>query len=148
MSFLEQIDLMNRLIAKEPDVFQMATTADQVRQAFKAKRIASLFGVEGGQAIESTFCMGNDTIALQFFVWFLYFIKKVNLSQRGANWIYVPYCSNSIFHRYYNALHWYCRDLHRENFCANQEPAFNNYKKYLLIWLPSQYLPISFTPGR
>ncbi|CAF3289209.1 unnamed protein product [Rotaria socialis] len=55
ISFLEQIDLMNRIIAKHPDVFQMAKTAQEVRQAFSAKRIASLFGVEGGQAIESSF---------------------------------------------------------------------------------------------
>jgi membrane dipeptidase len=55
ISFMEQIDLMNRLIAKNPDVFQMTTTADDIRQAFQAKRIASLFGVESGQAIESTF---------------------------------------------------------------------------------------------
>ncbi|CAF4216769.1 unnamed protein product, partial [Adineta steineri] len=55
VSFMEQIDLMNRLLAKEPDVFQMATTADEVRQAFQAKKIASLFGIESGQAIESTF---------------------------------------------------------------------------------------------
>jgi membrane dipeptidase len=33
----------------------MATTADGVRQAFQAKRIASLLGVESGQAIENTF---------------------------------------------------------------------------------------------
>ncbi|CAF5013686.1 unnamed protein product, partial [Rotaria sp. Silwood1] len=37
---------MNRIIAKYPDVFQMATTAEEVRQAFSTKRIASLFGVE------------------------------------------------------------------------------------------------------
>ncbi|CAF0775262.1 unnamed protein product [Rotaria sordida] len=55
ISFLEQIDIMNRIIAKYSDVFQMATTAEEVRQAFSAKRIASLFGVEGGQAIESSF---------------------------------------------------------------------------------------------
>ncbi|CAF4462609.1 unnamed protein product, partial [Rotaria magnacalcarata] len=46
---------MNRIIAKHSDVFQMAKTAQDVRQAFTAKRIASLFGVEGGQAIESSF---------------------------------------------------------------------------------------------
>ncbi len=49
---MEQIDLMNRLIAKYPDVFQLA---EEIRQAFAAKRIASLYGVEGGQAIESSF---------------------------------------------------------------------------------------------
>ena len=46
---------MNRLLGKHPDVFQMVTTADGIRQAFKSKRIASLYGVESGQAIESTF---------------------------------------------------------------------------------------------
>lgn len=45
---------MNRLIKQYSDVFQMVTTAEEVRQAFQAKRIASLFGVESGQAIEST----------------------------------------------------------------------------------------------
>ena len=52
---MEQIDVMNRLLAAHPDVFQMVTTADGIRQAFQAKRIASLYGVESGQAIESTF---------------------------------------------------------------------------------------------
>lgn len=52
---MEQIDLMNRLLSKYSDVFQMVTTADGIRQAFQNKRIASLFGVESGHAIESTF---------------------------------------------------------------------------------------------
>ncbi|CAF0836612.1 unnamed protein product [Adineta steineri] len=55
VSFMEQIDVMKRLIAKHPDIFQMATTANEVRQAFHSKHIASLFGMEGGQAIESSF---------------------------------------------------------------------------------------------
>ena len=54
---MEQIDLMNRLLAKHPDVFQMARTAAEIRQAFQAKRIASLYGVESGQAIESSFAI-------------------------------------------------------------------------------------------
>jgi membrane dipeptidase len=54
---MEQIDLMNRLIKKYPDVFQMATTAAEVRDAFNKKRIASLYGIEGGQAIESSFAI-------------------------------------------------------------------------------------------
>ena len=52
---MEQIDLMNRVIAKYPDVFRLTKTAEEVRQAFAAKRIASLYGIEGGQAIESSF---------------------------------------------------------------------------------------------
>ena len=48
---------MNRIIKKHPDVFQMVRTADEARQAFDAKRIASFFGVESGQAIESSFAV-------------------------------------------------------------------------------------------
>ena len=55
LSFMEQIDLMKRLINKYSDVFQMAHTADEIQQAFHANRIASLFGVKGGQVIESSF---------------------------------------------------------------------------------------------
>ena len=54
---MEQIDLMNRLLSKHPDVFRMAGTAQEVREAFNAKRIASLFGIESGQAIESSFAV-------------------------------------------------------------------------------------------
>lgn len=54
---MEQIDVMNRLIKNYPDVFQMATTAAEVRDAFSKKRIASLYGIEGGQAIESSFAI-------------------------------------------------------------------------------------------
>jgi membrane dipeptidase len=51
---MEQIDVMNRILAKHPDVFRMARTAQEVREAFQAKRIASLYGIESGQAIESS----------------------------------------------------------------------------------------------
>ncbi|CAF4978718.1 unnamed protein product, partial [Rotaria sp. Silwood1] len=43
LSFMEQIDLMNRIIDKYPDVFQLVTTTEEIRQVFHAKRIASLF---------------------------------------------------------------------------------------------------------
>ena len=48
---------MNRLLSKRTDVFQMAKTAEDIRQAFQDKKIASLYGVEGGQAIESSFAL-------------------------------------------------------------------------------------------
>lgn len=54
---MDQIDVMNRVIAKYPEVFRMAKTVEEIRQAFAAKRIASLYGVEGGQAIESSFSL-------------------------------------------------------------------------------------------
>lgn len=46
---------MNRLIDRYPNDFRKAGTAEEVRSAFKDKRIASLYGIEGGQAIESSF---------------------------------------------------------------------------------------------
>ena len=48
---------MNRIIKKHPDVFRMVRTADEARQAFDSGRIASFFGVESGQAIESSFAV-------------------------------------------------------------------------------------------
>jgi membrane dipeptidase len=54
---MEQIDVMNRLIRRHSDVFQLVGTADEIRQAFHERRIASLYGIEGGQAIESSFAL-------------------------------------------------------------------------------------------
>ena len=44
---LEQIELARRLIAKYPEAFQPATTADGMRRAFAAGRIGSVLGMEG-----------------------------------------------------------------------------------------------------
>ena len=51
---LEQIDLMRRVIERYPDVFQLATTAQDIRSAKKAGRIGSMLGIEGGHAIENS----------------------------------------------------------------------------------------------
>jgi len=51
---LEQIDIALRIIAKYPDRFGLATTADDVERQFKKGRIASLLGIEGGYALESS----------------------------------------------------------------------------------------------
>lgn len=51
---LEQIDLMRRVIARYPDVFQLASTAKDIRAAKKAGRIGSMLGMEGGHAIENS----------------------------------------------------------------------------------------------
>lgn len=52
---LEQIDIARRMIAKYPDVFQLAGTAAQVRAAHRAGRIASMLGIEGGYGLENSF---------------------------------------------------------------------------------------------
>jgi membrane dipeptidase len=51
---LEQIDTIKRLVARYPGDMQFATSADQVAQAMKAGKVASLIGVEGGHSIGSS----------------------------------------------------------------------------------------------
>jgi membrane dipeptidase len=48
---LEQIDLVHRMVARHPDVFALATTADEVADAHARGRIAALLGAEGGHCI-------------------------------------------------------------------------------------------------
>jgi membrane dipeptidase len=51
---LEQIDIAHRVIAKYPDVFETATTAQGLKDAFARGRIGSVLGMEGGHAIENS----------------------------------------------------------------------------------------------
>lgn len=48
---LEQIDCVQRIIARYPDTFVAARTAADVRAAFGSGRIAALMGAEGGHSI-------------------------------------------------------------------------------------------------
>jgi membrane dipeptidase len=49
----EQIDLVRRMIARYPDVFELATSADDIERIHRAGRIASMLGMEGGEPINS-----------------------------------------------------------------------------------------------
>ena len=51
---LEEIDIVYQMIARYPETFQLATTADEVEEAFAAGKIASLMGMEGGHSIDSS----------------------------------------------------------------------------------------------
>jgi membrane dipeptidase len=51
---LEQIDIARRMIALYPDKLGLALSADDVERVFKSGRVASLIGMEGGHAIESS----------------------------------------------------------------------------------------------
>lgn len=51
---LEQIDLMRRVIARYPEAFHLAGTAQEIRDAKQAGRIGSMLGIEGGHAIENS----------------------------------------------------------------------------------------------
>lgn len=58
---LEQIDVVHRMTAKWPDVLTFATTAREVRNIHRRRRVASLVGIEGGHS------MGDSLAALRMF---------------------------------------------------------------------------------
>jgi membrane dipeptidase len=53
-SVVEQIDLIHRLVARYPETFEIARTADDIERIHKAGKIASMIGIEGGHAIENS----------------------------------------------------------------------------------------------
>lgn len=53
----EQIDLTRRIIARYPRVFEYAESADDIVRIHRAGRIASMFGMEGGEAINNNLAL-------------------------------------------------------------------------------------------
>jgi membrane dipeptidase len=51
---LEQIDVVHQMVARYPDRLSLATTADDVRTAWRDGKIASLMGAEGGHQINES----------------------------------------------------------------------------------------------
>lgn len=51
---LEQIDLVKHVIARYPETFALALTADEIERLHGQGKIASLIGVEGGHCIEES----------------------------------------------------------------------------------------------
>ncbi len=51
---LEQIDLARRVIERYPEAFRFAGSVAEIRAAHRDGRIASMLGMEGGQAIENS----------------------------------------------------------------------------------------------
>jgi membrane dipeptidase len=51
---MEQIDVVHRMQRRHPQAFELARTADDVERIFKAGRIASLIGMEGGHSIDNS----------------------------------------------------------------------------------------------
>ncbi len=54
---LEQIAIVQAMMKRYPDVFEMASTAEDVERIQKTGKIASMIGVEGGHCIEDS--LGN-----------------------------------------------------------------------------------------
>ncbi|XP_075045162.1 dipeptidase 1 [Mixophyes fleayi] len=52
---LEQIDVIHQMCVKYPETFMCVTSTAGIEEAFKAKKVASLIGVEGGHSIDSSF---------------------------------------------------------------------------------------------
>lgn len=57
---LEQIDFVHRMCARYPETFKLATTADDVREAQRQGRIASLIGIEGGHQIDNNLAVMRE----------------------------------------------------------------------------------------
>lgn len=53
---IEEIDIVRNMVAKYPEAFEMAYTADDIERIHREGRIASLIGIEGGHQI-------NDSMA-------------------------------------------------------------------------------------
>ena len=51
---LEQIDIVHRMTMRWPETFEIAYTAEDIDRSFKAKRIGSLIGMEGGHSIDNS----------------------------------------------------------------------------------------------
>ena len=51
---MEQIDIVHRMMRKYPQAFELALTAADVERIFKAGKIASLIGMEGGHSIDNS----------------------------------------------------------------------------------------------
>ena len=50
---LEQIDVIHRIVARYPDTFEQAFTADDMERIFRSGKIGAFIGLEGGHHIDS-----------------------------------------------------------------------------------------------
>src|SRR5262245_26432043 len=55
-----QIDIVRQMVAQHRDVFELAQTAADIERIHRAGRIASMFGMEGGEAINNNLAVLRD----------------------------------------------------------------------------------------
>ena len=53
-TFIDQIDVIKRFVQWYPDDFKLATSSQDIVDAARTGHIASMIGVEGGHAIDSS----------------------------------------------------------------------------------------------
>lgn len=51
---LEQIEIAQQIVDSHPETFELARTADDIERIFRDGKIASLFGMEGGYALQNS----------------------------------------------------------------------------------------------
>jgi membrane dipeptidase len=61
---LEQIDIVHRMTKRWPETFELALTAADAERAFKAGRIGSMIGMEGGHSIDGSMATLRQMYAL------------------------------------------------------------------------------------
>ena len=61
---LEQIDIVRTIVAKYPQDFELAYTADDIERIEKSGRIASLIGIEGGHQVNNSLDVLREMYAL------------------------------------------------------------------------------------
>ncbi|MEO5602940.1 MAG: membrane dipeptidase [Cyclobacteriaceae bacterium] len=75
---IEQIDIVDRLIAAYPRDLECAFTADDIVRIHKAGRVASLIGIEGGRQIGGSLPSLRQFYRLGAFLWFCKIIEEVS----------------------------------------------------------------------
>ena len=61
---IEQIDVVKRLVAANPEQLQLATSSSEIERAWRAGKIASLIGMEGGGSIGGSLAVLRQMHAL------------------------------------------------------------------------------------